>query len=116
MARKQVKNKQEEIVHEPSSETQQIFDAISNNDLITLKRLYTWSFSSAKAHDAKSDSTQSKLLLAARLGHTDIVHFLLFHKHDYLDLHDFNEAQQNPLIEAINNGFTDVVRVMSRHP
>jgi ankyrin repeat protein len=95
---------------------QLIFDAISKNDLIALKRLYTWSYSSAKAQDNITNSSYTKLLHAAKLGHADIVSFLLFQKHDYLDLHEFNEINQNPLIEAIKGGFTDVVSVMTRHP
>ncbi|MBI2790750.1 MAG: ankyrin repeat domain-containing protein [Gammaproteobacteria bacterium] len=121
MPKKKANNKQEQISsqsNEPVIRTteQLMFDAISNHDLSNLKRLYTWSFSSAKAKDDITDSTYSKLLHAAKLGHADIVSFLLFQKYDFLDLHEFNEVNQNPLIEAIKAGFTDVVSVMARHP
>ncbi len=116
MPKKQDPKNNEEMVDEPSSQTQQIFDAISDNDINALKRLYTSHYLSAKALDAKTNSTQSKLLHAASLGHSSIVKFLLFQKHDYINLHDFNEANQNPLLSAIENGFSDVVRVMASHP
>ncbi|MCS5708204.1 ankyrin repeat domain-containing protein [Candidatus Berkiella cookevillensis] len=111
--------------------TQNIFAAIKRGNITTLKSLYNTLHKNAKTSTSKSigkashldnlffDQTKkvhtSKLLYAVLCKQEAAVRFLLNQNSDYYDMYNFNEAQENPVIKAIQTQQLNIFKAFIQH-
>ncbi|MCS5708205.1 ankyrin repeat domain-containing protein [Candidatus Berkiella cookevillensis] len=113
------------------SATQNIFAAIKSGNIATLKSLYNTLHKNAKTSTSKPigkashldnlffDTTRkahiSKLLYAVLCKQEAAVRFLLNQNSDYYDMYSFNEAQENPVIKAIETQQLNIFKAFTQH-
>lgn len=119
------------MTNKPEPITQDLYTAIKSGNIATLKSLYNTLHKNAKTStlnpiDKASDSNNlffdetkkahiSKLLYAVLCKQEAAVRFLLEQDSDYYHMYRFNEAQENPVIKAIQTQQLNIFKAFTQH-